>query len=91
MERFENPNDPWNGPQYLTGKACIALGAPCYKPAGTLWSPHWCQSCNAARMRRIGANLRGMLSELEARSVGPNVQDEARDTVPRGASPRSDG
>lgn len=50
--RFENPSDSLNGPEYHTGKVCIMKG--CDKPAGTAWSPFWCQPCNADRMRRIG-------------------------------------
>jgi hypothetical protein len=58
MDRIDDKNDPRNGPKYLTGKACIGLGGiKCESPAGTAWSPHWCQPCNAARMRNITANL----------------------------------
>ena len=45
--------------KYHTGKKCIEPG--CYNPAGTAWSPLWCQSCDAERRRRIGSSLRAML------------------------------
>ena len=54
MKRCEDPADPNNGPRYLTGKLCIER---CGRPAGTAWSPYWCQPCNAARMNRISAFL----------------------------------
>ena len=55
MADFRDPADPLNGPEYHTGKACIEKG--CERPAGTHWSPFWCQPCNAARMDRISAAL----------------------------------
>lgn len=54
MERHQNPNDELNGAKYHTGKKCIE---ECGRPAGTAWSPLWCQPCNAARMDRIGKFL----------------------------------
>lgn len=56
MERYEDPQDPLNATSYHTGKTCIEKG--CSRPAGTHWSPFWCQQCNAARMRRISGALK---------------------------------
>lgn len=61
MERYEDPKDELNGPNYLSGLVCIERG--CKKPAGTAWSPYWCQECNAKRIRRITANLERMQRE----------------------------
>lgn len=57
MDAYNDPNHPANSAKYHTGKACIT--AECDKPAGTSWSPHWCQACNAARLTRITRNLEG--------------------------------
>jgi hypothetical protein len=51
---YHNPADEFNGPQYHTGKLCIE---GCGRPAGTAWSPLWCQPCNVIRMDRIRAKL----------------------------------
>lgn len=69
MERFEDPNDPLNGPKYRTGKDCIEPG--CNNPAGTHWSRHWCQPCNAKRFKQIGATLEHEVARLDGR-VPPN-------------------
>jgi len=63
MERFEDPSDPLNGQQHHTGKTCIEHG--CENPAGTHWSPYWCQPCNMKRMRRIDNGLKSALAELD--------------------------
>jgi hypothetical protein len=60
-ERYDDPSDPHNGPQHHTGKPCIERG--CNNPAGTAWSPFWCQPCNAKRMDRISASLDRVLYE----------------------------
>ena len=65
MERYEDPNDPLNGPKYHTGKPCVEKG--CSRPAGTHWGRFWCQACNAARMNRIGAAMEHELARLEGR------------------------
>lgn len=49
----EDPSHPHNSDAYLTGSPCVCCG----NPAGTAWSPFWCQSCNAQRLRRIGASF----------------------------------
>lgn len=72
MKAYEDPNSPGNSPAHHTGKRCIEAG--CGNPAGTAWSHLWCQSCNAARMRRIDASLRGMIADLEARNKTPNAR-----------------
>jgi len=51
---FEDPAHPLNGQEYRTGKLCIE---GCGREAGTYWSPHWCQPCNAARMLYIRTAL----------------------------------
>ena len=62
-ERYADPGDPLNGPKYHTGKPCIERG--CNNPAGTGWSPFWCQPCNAKRMDRISASLEQMVREFD--------------------------
>ena len=64
-ERFDDPNDELNSSKYQTGKLCIVRG--CGKPAGTHWSPFFCQPCNANRMRRIGAVLDHEVARHEGR------------------------
>ena len=49
--RHKDPNDPLNSVQHHTGKPCIERG--CTRPAGTAWSPYWCQPCNADRLNHI--------------------------------------
>ncbi len=62
---YEDPANPNNGQQYRTGKPCIEEG--CSLPAGTAWSPFWCQKHNAERMARIGENLDQMSKLMSAR------------------------
>lgn len=50
MDAYEDPEHESNGEKYHTGKVCHTPG--CHNPAGTRWSPHWCQKCNAQRMKR---------------------------------------
>ncbi len=61
MEHYQDPNDPLNGPEHHTGSPCVEKG--CDRPAGTAWSPYWCQLCNAARMDRISASLSDLLKQ----------------------------
>ena len=56
MKRYADPADLLNGKRYHTGRPCIERG--CDKPAGTAWSPLWCQACNEKRMDGIGVFLR---------------------------------
>ena len=67
MERYQDPNDPLNGPAHHSGRLC---DEGCGRPAGTAWSPYWCQPCNAARMDRIGGFLK---SELQRMGCEPAV------------------
>jgi hypothetical protein len=62
MERYQDPDDPLNGSDHLTGKLCIEK---CGRPAGTHWSPYWCQPCNASRMDRISGSLNAILKMFE--------------------------
>jgi len=52
---YADPNHPGNGPAHLSGRKCVEKG--CTAPAGTAWSPFWCQAHNVARMDRIGRAL----------------------------------
>lgn len=52
---YADPDYSGNGSEYHTGELCIE---GCGRPAGTAWSPHWCQPCNTARMDRISASLK---------------------------------
>ncbi len=72
MERYEDPTDPLNGPGYHVGRPCIEPG--CDRPAGTGWSPYWCQPCNAARIKRIDANLEAIAARGRARILGPKLE-----------------
>ena len=49
MSRWDDIHDELNSEKYRTGKKCI----DCENPAGTAWSPLWCQPCNAKRMFRL--------------------------------------
>lgn len=55
IPRYADPADPLNDASHHTGKPCIEKG--CNAPAGTTWSPHWCQPHNAERMARISRSL----------------------------------
>lgn len=66
MKAYEDPNHPANGPEHHTGKKCIAPG--CNNPAGTAWSPFWCQSCNANRMNRIDESMRDIEAKMKSRA-----------------------
>lgn len=69
MKPYEDPNNPNNGPQHHTGKPCVEHG--CTNPAGTAWSPFWCQSCNAKRMNRINDQMGLMEEHLDTILRGP--------------------
>lgn len=45
----EDATHPNNGVKFLSGRKCL----DCDNQAGTAWSPHWCQSCNAKRINGI--------------------------------------
>ncbi len=62
MRPYENPNDEGNSCYYHTGKLCIE---GCGRPAGTGWSPHWCQPCNTERINRISAKFDDILKGFE--------------------------
>ena len=66
MDRYQDPNDPLNGEEHQTGKPCIEK---CGRPAGTHWSPYWCQPCNAARMNRISSSLSAILKTFETQNT----------------------
>jgi len=60
IPRHADPADPLNAASYHTGKPCIEKG--CDLPAGTHWSPLWCQPHNSERMDRITRNLEAELA-----------------------------
>jgi hypothetical protein len=61
----DDPNYEGNSPKYHTGKLCIE---GCGRPAGTVWSPYWCQQCNAQRLRRISKGFEDCLKQFEKES-----------------------
>ena len=58
---YSDRDDPRNGPDYHTGKACIERG--CNNPAGTRWSPLWCFECNVARLQRINVQMENIVRQ----------------------------
>ena len=64
MQPWSDPSDPKNGSQHHTGLPCIEDG--CQEPAGTAWSPHWCQRHNAERIRRISGQLDAIIERYLA-------------------------
>lgn len=72
MERCEDPSDALNGPEYHTGKKCVEKG--CNNPAGTHWSPLWCQPCNAKRLNRVTASLQIVALRTLVKEVRPPVK-----------------
>lgn len=64
MKPTHDPEHRGNAPAYWTGKTCIEKG--CENPAGTAWSPLWCQTHNAERMDRIDAGFATILKQFEA-------------------------
>lgn len=63
---YEDPKHPGNSPNYHTGKLCVE---GCGRPAGTAWSPLWCQPCNAARMKKISAQLEEIAAEFKRKNT----------------------
>ena len=53
--KCDDPSDPKNSAKFHTGEKCIEKG--CDRPAGTAWSPYWCQPCNAKRLHRVSDQL----------------------------------
>jgi hypothetical protein len=69
MKSYQDPNDPRNGLAYHTGKLCIE---GCGRPAGTLWGPFWCQSCNAERIERIDGQLKSLIVSFKEKERNDN-------------------
>jgi len=63
MRPSEDPDHAHNSAKWHTGKACVEKG--CKAPAGTWWSPHWCQAHNDARLKRITAGLEDAVRRAE--------------------------
>lgn len=59
MDIWRDSDYKGNSSFYHTGKKCITKG--CENPAGTTWSPNWCQPCNADRIDRISTNLKDIV------------------------------
>lgn len=76
MLPFEDPDHDGNSLKYHTGKACRTEG--CKEPAGTFWSPHWCQAHNTARMHRITASLEDMTKKAEVSALIDKATEELR-------------
>lgn len=60
MKPHQDPNHPFNGEEYHTGRKCATSG--CNNPAGTKWSHLWCFECNRRRMDRISKSLEGAVN-----------------------------
>ncbi len=65
MKPFEDPDHQANSSLYHRGKTCIEPG--CKNPAGTVWSPYWCQKHNAERILRIDREMESLRKQLEAK------------------------
>lgn len=61
LEPYQDPKHEWNGAEYLTGKKCIE---GCGREAGTAWSAHWCQPCNAQRLDKISGQMENILASF---------------------------
>jgi hypothetical protein len=61
MKPYEDPEHEWNGSKYYTGKKCIEPG--CDRPAGTKWSPFWCQIHNADRINKIDNQFESLVNK----------------------------
>lgn len=68
MESYDDPNHEYNSEKYHSGKQCAGAehGDNCQNKAGTAWSPYFCQSCNAKRIRRITKSLKEMVENKNA-------------------------
>lgn len=67
LKPYEDKLHPGNSSVYHTGKKCIE---GCGRPAGTRWSPFWCQECNARRINEIDLRLNKI-----AKDFGIRIQD----------------
>lgn len=76
LQPFDDPQHPGNSSEYHTGKPCIEKG--CDRPAGTRWSRFWCQPCNAARMHRIDASLKGLVLSQALGQLGARVRPPSK-------------
>lgn len=65
MKPAEDPGHPNNSARYHTGYPC-AEG--CGRPAGTAWSPFWCQPCNAERLSGVSKSFEGLMAQLGRKS-----------------------
>jgi len=73
LEPYDDPNHELNSAKYHSGKPCVGgeddllpARPRCDGKAGTAWSPHWCQVCNAKRIRRITRALKNMCEPRKA-------------------------
>lgn len=72
---YHDPSHPGNAPSYHTGKSCVEEG--CERPAGTAWSPWWCQPCNVERMDRIGRNFRSLVERVVQKADAASESEES--------------
>ena len=66
MKPWLDPNHRGNGSEHRTGRKCIEPG--CDHPAGTWWSPLWCQPCNGKRIEQIDAQMKDLLAYAEGKA-----------------------
>lgn len=75
MKAYADPGHPGNGKDYRTGLQCVESG--CRRKAGTAWSPHWCQPCNAERMERIDQRFQELVRSVAKKEAEKEDEDEA--------------
>ena len=61
LRAYEDPNHIGNSAKHHTGEPCIE---ECGRPAGTVWSPHWCFECNVKRMNGVSESLDTLIEWL---------------------------
>lgn len=55
-----------------TDRKCLGFpdGKVCDQKAGTLWTPHWCSTCDALRRDHISKQLHSIQQQLKERTDG---------------------
>lgn len=67
---WRDPADPGNDFKYHTGKSCLL----CLGPAGTEWSPFFCQKHNAERIDLIDSQFTIIERSMTKKDAGWNVE-----------------
>jgi hypothetical protein len=67
MTPEEDPDHPNNSDAYHTGYQCVE---GCGRPAGTAWSPLWCQPCNAERLSSVRNSLKDIADHQQNAAQG---------------------